>query len=111
MNMFLKDVESEGAKYGLALNKTKCELLTTSTNADSTFADGTRVKKKPEVTYLGCQLNQYSNITQELSKRIGTCMAILKRLDILWRHCNVKIAFKITALDAVIRSKLLYGMD
>jgi len=28
MNMFLKDVESEGAKYGLALNKTKCELIT-----------------------------------------------------------------------------------
>ena len=38
-------------------------------------------------------------------------MTILKKLDISWRHCDVKIAFKITVLDAVIRSKLLYGID
>ena len=52
----------EGAKYGLKLNKNKCEVLTTSVNADIKFADGTKVKRKPEVTYLGCQINQYSYI-------------------------------------------------
>ena len=68
MNMFLKDIENEG----------KCELLTTSLNADIRFADRTNVKKKPEVTYLGCQINQYSNIAQEISKRIPNCMTVLK---------------------------------
>ena len=111
MNLFLKDIENEGMKYGLKLNKGKCELLTTSSNADIKFADGTKVKRKPEVTYLGCQLNQYSNISQEISKRISNCMTILKRLDIFWKHCDVKTAFKITALDAVIRAKLLYGIE
>ena len=111
MNLFLKDIENEGTIYGLKLNKGKFELLTTSLNADIKFADGTKVKRKPEVTYLGCQLNQYSNISQEISKRIANCMTILKRLDIFWRHCDVKIAFKITAMDAVIRAKLLYGID
>ena len=75
------------------------------------FADGTRIKRKPEVTYLDCQINQYSNIAQELSKRISSCMTILKRLDIFWRHCEVTVGFKIIALDAVIRAKLLYGLE
>ena len=111
INHFLKDIEKEGKNYGLLLNKDKCELLTTSLNADIRFENGTKVKRKPEVTYLGCQINQYSNISQELSKRISNCMAVLKRLDIFWRHCNVKTAFKITTLDAVIRAKLLYGLE
>ena len=111
MNMFLKDIENEGRKYGLLLNRTKCELLTTSRDADIKFEDGTRVKRKSEVTYLGCQINQYSNITQEISKRIGNCMAVLKKLDLFWRHCDVRVGFKITVMDAVIRAKLLYGMD
>ena len=38
-------------------------------------------------------------------------MTILKRLDIFWRHCDVTIGFKITAFDAVIRAKLLYGLE
>ena len=38
-------------------------------------------------------------------------MTVLKKLDIFWRHCDVKNAFKINVLDAVIRSKLLYGID
>ena len=111
MNKFLKSIEEEGAKYGLTLNKDKCELLTTSVNADIKFKDGTKVKRKPEVTYLGCQINQYSNITQEISERIACCMTVLKKLDIFWRHCDVKNAFKINVLDAVIRTKLLYGID
>ena len=38
-------------------------------------------------------------------------MVILKRLDIFWRHCDVKVSFKINALDAIIRAKLLYGIE
>ena len=30
---------------------------------------------------------------------------------VIYTHCDVQTAFKITALDAVLRSKLLYGID
>ena len=63
------------------------------------------------MTYLGCQINKYSNSSQEISKRIMICMTILKKLDIFWRHCDLTTASKITVLDAVIRPKLLYGID
>ena len=34
MNKFSKDIGDEGAKYGLMLNKGKCEFLATSANAN-----------------------------------------------------------------------------
>ena len=57
MHMFLKDIENEGLQYGLQLNKGKCELLTTSLNADIRFADGTNVKKETG-SYLSGMSNQ-----------------------------------------------------
>jgi hypothetical protein len=38
-------------------------------------------------------------------------MVTLKKLDIFWRHSNCPVRFKIQAVDAVVRSKLLYGME
>jgi hypothetical protein len=38
-------------------------------------------------------------------------MAILKQLDLFWLHADCPERFKIHALNAVIRSKLLYGLD
>ena len=38
-------------------------------------------------------------------------MITLKRLDTFWRKSSCPIAFKITALDAVIKIKVLYGTD
>ena len=45
MNLFLKDIENEGKRYGLSLNRNTCELLTTSLNANITFANGENVRK------------------------------------------------------------------
>ena len=38
-------------------------------------------------------------------------MAILKKLDLFWRHSDCQIKTKILVQDAVIRSKLLYGLE
>ena len=51
------------------------------------------------------------NIKKELNKRISQSMVSLKKLDIFWRHSNCPTKFKIIAIDAVLRSKLLYGME
>ncbi len=75
------------------------------------FKDGTKVPKKTEVVYLGCSLNQQTDYRRELGKRIQNCMATLKKLDIFWLHSNCPARIKIITLDAVIRSKLLYGME
>ena len=111
MNRFLEQIEIIGEEYGLKLNKGKCEVMYTMNEANVHFKDGTKVPKKTEVVYLGCSLNQQTDYRRELGKRIQNCMATLKKLDIFWLHSNCPARIKIITLDAVIRSKLLYGME
>jgi len=61
MKTLLKAIEDEGAKYGMVLNKNKCEAVTTRPHANIQFADDTRVPQKTEGKYLGCMLNQKGN--------------------------------------------------
>ena len=111
MNKFIETIEELGLEYGLKLNYKKCELVTTETNPNVHFKNGTKVQKKNEVTYLGCDLNMEGNMYKELSKKIAITMQALKKLDIFWRHSNCTIRRKLILADAVFRSKVLYGID
>ena len=111
MNQFIQRIETVGAEYGLKLNKNKCELLTTELNPNIHFADNTKVKRSDEVKYLGCQLNQKGDTSKEIGKRIANAYNTLQKLQTLWKRSNCPITYKIIALDAIVRSKLIYGTD
>jgi len=111
MNDFIKQIEDEGIKYGMRLNKTKCELLTNSTNARIVFPDNSPVKKHRSATYLGCEIGIRTTTREEISKRFAATMAIMKKLDLFWRHSNCPVHIKVYTADAVLRSKLLYGLE
>ena len=38
-------------------------------------------------------------------------MATMKKLDLFWRHSNCDIAIKVYTADAILRAKLLYGLE
>ena len=61
--------------------------------------------------YLGCALNNRGDGTRELSGRIAECMATLKRLDLFWGQSTCTKQFKLQVFNAVIRSKLVYGLE
>ena len=111
MNKLLASIEAEGAKYGLSLYKKECELVHTGRNPNVHFSDGTRIPSKEEVNYLGCHLNKDCDVSKEVKSRIATCMMVLKRIDSFWRHSDCPDRFKLTTLDAVIKSKALYGLE
>ena len=79
MNLFLKNIEEEGRRYRMKLNKSKCELITTHPAADVHFADGSKVKKVKEATYLGCQIGIKNTTAQELNKRFVSAMITMKK--------------------------------
>ena len=95
----------------MKLNRSKYEVVHNANVANVHFLDGSPVKKVEEAAYLGCQINEGADIRTELGKRIGKCIAILERLQVFWRHGNCPVKFKLTVFDAVIRSKLVYGLD
>ena len=61
--------------------------------------------------YLGCWLNSSGDPNREVRQRISTCMTILKKLDIYWSKANPNKKHKLMVQDAIIRSKLLYGLE
>ena len=109
MNNFIKTIEEEGIKYGMKLNKTKCELLTNNPSARIVFPNNTPVKKQQSATYLGCEMGLKITSREEISKRFAATMAIMKRLDLFWRHSDCPIHIKVYTADAVLKAKLLYG--
>ena len=48
---------------------------------------------------------------EELNKRFANTMVTMKKLDLCWRHSDCDIAVKIHTADAVLRTKLLYGLE
>ena len=96
---------------GLAFNKGKCAALIFNADQHVHFADGTRVPEVEEVTYLGSILSKTHNIRKEAASRTSVAMVVWKRLDIFWKKSHCPAKFKLIVYDAVIRSKLVYGLD
>ena len=48
---------------------------------------------------------------QDISKRFAATMATMKKLDLFWRHSGCPTHVKVHVADAVLRSKLLYGLE
>ena len=111
MNRLLGAIEEEGSKYGMRLNRDKCEVLGFGKINAIKFRDGTKVSQKKQVKYLGCLLNEKGNPNDELVKRIGECTGTLDKLHVFFRHGNCSARVKLTVYDAVIRSKLMYGLE
>ena len=62
-------------------------------------------------TYSGCALNKETDMHQEINRRLSTCMTTLKRLDLFWLHGTNPVKFKVRVYNAIIRSKLMYGLE
>ena len=113
LEFFLQEIEKESAKYGLKLNRTKCEHISVNNkNKDKIkFTDGTEVKRMGEVKYLGCMINDNGDPRREVRKRIAECMCTFIKLDTFWKHTNNPIKLKIIVFNAIVRTKLMYGLE
>jgi hypothetical protein len=110
MQHLVRAIEKVGACYGLNLNKNKCIAIAYNTQKPIKFADGTHIKQSSEATYLGCDLNQNTDMSEEISKRIAKCNAILNRMHLFWVNSNCNKQFKLRVYNSVIRAKLMYGL-
>ena len=102
----LTKIETCAAKYGLNLNQSKCETINTDTGDKSriAFKDGGKVQRKNMAKYLGCKLNNKSEIQKELNSKMKDCVTAWKKLETFWKHSNVDKRRKILIYnsDAVL---------
>ena len=111
MERLLAEIEKEGSRYGLRLNRGKCEYLHFGGAGGIRFHDGAAVPKKETSTYLGCNINIKADPKKEINKRIRDCMVTLQKLHIFFYNSENTTARKIQIFNAVIRAKLMYGLE
>ena len=111
MNKLLASIENEGIRYGLKLNRGKCEYMAFGNAGQALFNDGTPVPKLTAVKYLGSILNNKGDSSKEVSRSISDSMVTLNKLHVFFYTSDNTITRKIQVFNAVIRLKLLYGLE
>ena len=69
------------------------------------------MKGTNEAKYLGCIITDNGKPQKEFNKRKADAFKTWKRLAEFWKHGNCDLRFKLIVYDAVIRAKLMYGME
>ena len=64
MEIIVREIETEGSKYGMKRNRDKCEALQGDDIDNIRFLSGDIIKAKQEVKYLGCMLKSKSKYKQ-----------------------------------------------
>ena len=95
----------------MALNKGKCEVIKFGGRARVTFLDKAPVKEVNKAKYLGCILNKDNNVEMEVRGRIRDAMGTLKKMHVYWRHSNCNLKHKLMVVQAVLFSKILFGLE
>ena len=111
MNRLLRNVEKCARYHGLSFNKDKCVSMNFHCEAKTKYADGTKVPCSDAVTYLGAELTKLGSARKEINRKISQCIVICKKLQMFWRNPSCPTKFKLHVYDAVIRSKLVYGLE
>ena len=110
-NDYLHLIEEESEYLHLKLNHTKCCYIAYNCGGALRFKSGEKMKNAVETTYLGASITKTVDPKHEIRKRISATMAVLKKLDVFWLKANCSKKWKMLVYNAVIISKLLYGLE
>ena len=75
------------------------------------FGDGTPLTRSHEATYLGNELHRDVNIRHEILNKMQEVRRTWFRLNAYWKATRASNKWKLIVFDAIIRSKLLCGLE
>jgi hypothetical protein len=117
INVLLHAIERHSHYFGLNLNYDKCINITANQRVSSVRfsptgpGQGKLVPRKNSAVYLGTLLTDSNNNKAEILNRLGDCIATANRMKLFWTKANTTVKWKIQVFNAIIRSKLLYGLE
>ena len=100
-----------GSRFGMELHWQKFQLLEVKTKLCILTPTGDRIPPADLLTYLGANLYRDGCIHSELSKKLGLAWAEFCKLHKLWGHTSLAMSKKIQIFQAVVVSRLLYGLS
>ena len=109
--LILHRIQNESRKYGMKLNHNKCEHIRLNAIHRIHFENGEEVPTTQNALYLGSRVHFNGDQKCEVKARIAAAWLTVMKLDLFWRKAPVTLKWKLRVLDAVIHSKVLYGME
>ena len=106
-----KAVETVGSNYGLTLHWGKIQALTFGTDTCLRRPDGTEIEENGKLAYLGGLISGDGRSDSELSRRLGLATADFQALQKVWSHSGISQRDKICYFNALVVSKLMYGLS
>jgi len=111
LQRYLAAVAESGARCGLKLHWTKFQLLQIRCAGDVLTKEGDAIEKKATMFYLGTTIHGDGSIQGELNERLGAAWSDFSSLTSLWRHTTLTALRKVEIFQAVITTRLLYGLS
>ena len=109
--LLLNEIEKESEYYNMKLNEDKCEYIAMNGTANIKFQNGTLMNSTDKATYLRGILTKDSNPRVEVRARMSATIPIVRRLENFWTHTHCSEKWKLNVYNAVIISKLAYGLE
>ena len=95
----------------MKLNRTKCEAICIRGNDKIHFADGTVVLPHNGKEYFCFMLKDEADPKRKITNRIPECYLVWERLAESCKRIGSNVAERLVVHDAVVRSKLVYGLE
>ena len=110
-NQLIELTEAFSEQYGLKLNKSKCVNMNMNADGEQAFASGEAIKTEKEAMYLGNQLNYKADPQAEVTQKLQEVQRTLFRMQDYWKAAEASPKWKVLIFEAVLKSKLLYGLE
>ena len=104
-------IELESGKYNMNLNHTKCIHLRLHDLERITYMNGTEVPMEQEALYLGGKIFSNGSYKKEISTESQTHGTQFRNWISYGKRAPVSMNWKTRVFDAVIVSKLFYGLE
>ena len=102
MNRLVAKIDDCAATFGLKFNYSKCVAMNYNSPRTTKFKNGELIPTAEETTYLGARVRMDHNVRKEVAKKISSCFATLKRLNLFWNNQNCPTKFRLQVFDAVV---------
>jgi len=108
---YLDTVAAVGKRFGLDLHHSKFQLLSVNGEYNLKTPVGEPIPSTDSMTYLGATVYADGSLKRELGRKLGCAWADFSKLNRLWKHTTLTKLRKIEIYQAVIVSRLLYGLS
>ena len=109
--IILHKIQEKSCRYNMELNQSKCILLGMNSLRSVQYLDGGYMPMADRAPYLGTDMSAKGNPHFEISIRIIHATTTLNKLDLFWKKAPISTTWMLRVHDAVISSKLLYGLE